>query len=157
MMKDNDFHCGFSAAGLGMSETRDRLALPRFPRRHALVRELPVVMDEPGRGAGYLPVIQLIKDWNNEPGSRTAMIDEGPPAGTDAVTAAKIAVVVHALCDRDEHPIPDWVMRARSPQETTLVPGIDLRSWFGRRMRARAPAACHYHRVYFSVENLVST
>lgn len=135
----------------------DQLALPRFPRRYSLVRELPDAMSEPGRGAGYLPVIQLIKDWNNEPGSRSAMIDEGPPADTDAVTAAKIAVVVHALCARDGHPAPQWVMQARSPQETTLVPGIDLRSWFGRRMRSAAPAACHYHRVYFSVENLAST
>lgn len=140
-----------------MGEPGVQSPLPRFPRRHALVRGLPTAMARPGRGAGYLPVIQLIMDWNNEPGLRSSMIDEGPAADTDPVTAAKIAVVVHALCDRDDHPIPEWVMRARSPFETTLVPGINLQSWFGRRMRASAPEACHYHRVYFSVENLAST
>ncbi len=114
-------------------------------------------MAEPGRGAGYLPVIQLIKDWNHLPSCRSAMVDEGPPAGTDPVTAAKIAVVVHALCDRDGHAVPRWVLQARAPQETTLVPGVDLRSGFGQDVRATAPTVCHYHRVYFSVENLDST
>ena len=156
MMNDNDFQSGFGQVPV-MSEPRAQWVSPLFKRRYSLVRELPAAMDEPGRGAGYLPVIQLIKDWNNEPDCRSAMIDEGPPADTDAVTAAKIAVVVHALCARDEHPVPEWAMEARAPYETTLVPDINLHSWFGRKMRATAPAACHYHRVYFSVENLVST
>lgn len=156
MMNDNGFQSGFGRVPV-MSEPRAQWVSPLFVRRYSLVRELPAAMSEPGRGTGYLPVIQLIKDWNNEPGYRSAMIDEGPPADTDAVTAAKIAVVVHALCARDEHPVPGWAMEARAPYETTLVPDIDLRSWFGRKMRATAPAACRYHRVYFSAENLAST
>ena len=85
-------------------------------------------MTEPGRGPGYPPVIQLIKDWNYLPPCRSAMISEAPPAGMDPVTAAKIAVVVHALCDRDGHAVPGWVRRARARQEATLMPGVDLRA-----------------------------
>ena len=127
------------------------------PRRFVLVGELPAAMSEPGRGQGYLPVIQLIKDWNNEPSCRGAMVDEGLLEGTDAATAAKIAVVVHALCERDGHRVPRWVLDSRAPDETTLVPGVDLQSGFGRRMRDAAAPVCRYHRVYFSVENLDST
>ena len=156
MMNNNDFRSGLKSS-LTVSEPRVQWVSPLFERRHVLVRDLPAAMGLPGRGTGYLPVIQLIKDWNNEPGCRSAMIDEGPPADTETITAAKIAVAVHALCARDEHPVPQWVMDARAPYETTLVPDIDLRSEFGQQMRATAPAACHYHRVYFSAENLAST
>ena len=75
--------------------------LPRAPLRrrpYMVVGELPAAMAVPGgRGAAYWPVIQLIKDWNNQPESRELMLAGGLPEGTGAVAAAKIAAVVHAL------------------------------------------------------------
>ncbi len=126
-------------------------------RRYVVVGELPAEMATPGRGAGYLPVIQLIKDWNNQPESRARMLAGGLPAGTDTETAAKIAAVVHALCERDAHPLPDWVTAAVASGDVALVSSVDLTTPYGQDMRASAPKACRHHRVYFSMKNLYST
>ena len=93
------------------------------------------------RGAGFWPVVQLIKDWNNQPESRVQMLAGGPPEDTDAVVAAKIAAVVHALCQRDGHPPPTWVNSARSPVEVALVPDVDLSSPSGQRLSDNAPGS----------------
>ncbi len=131
---------------------------PLLARRYTVVGELPAAMAIPGgRGAGYWPVIQLVKDWNNQPESRALMLAGGLPEGTDATAAAKIAAVVHALCQRDGHPPPEWVASARSPVDVALVPDVDLESPYGRRLRRDAPGVCRYHRVYFSVVDLRST
>ena len=136
---------------------RDRVG-PLLARRYTVVGELPAAMAVPGgRGAGYWPVVQLIKDWNNQPESRAPMLAGGLPEGTDATVAAKIAAVVHALCQRDGHPPPKWVASARSPVDVALVPDVDLESPYGRRLRRDAPGVCHHHRVYFSVVDLRST
>ena len=125
---------------------------------YMVVGEIPAAMAVTGgRGAGYWPVVQLIKDWNNQPESRARMLSGGLPEGTDATVAAKIAAVVHALCQRDSHPLPAWVLSARSPVEVALVPDVDLASPYGRRLRDNAPGVCAYHRVYFSVVDLRST
>lgn len=68
IVKGNDLDCGLRRTGLDGGQARVQSPLPRFPRRHALVRGLPAAIARPGRGAGYLPVILLIMDWNNEPG-----------------------------------------------------------------------------------------
>ena len=130
---------------------------PLLARRYVVVGELPALMAIPGRGAGYLPVVQLIKDWNNQPESRELMLAGGLPAGTDPTAAAKVAAVVHALCQRDAHPLPEWVPAARSPVDVALVPDVDLESPYGQRLRRDAPGVCRYHRVYFSVVDLRST
>ena len=133
-------------------------AAPLLARPYVVVGELPEAMAEPGgRGAHYWPVLQLIKDWNNQRDARERMLAGGLPADTDATTAAKVAAVVHALCARDGHPVPPWVMQARSPVEVPLVPAADLASPFGQRMRQSAPTVCGYHRVYFSAATLDST
>ena len=55
---------------------------PLLARRYTVVGELPAAMAVPGgRGAGYWPVIQLIKDWNNQPESRASMLAGGLPEG----------------------------------------------------------------------------
>ena len=131
---------------------------PLLDRRYVVVGELPDAMAIPeGRGAGYWPVLQLIKDWNNQPESRELMLAGGLPEGADATAAAKVAAVVHALCERDGHPVPSWVQQARSPVEVPLVPAAELESPYGQRLRQAAPAACHHHRVYFSAVTLEST
>lgn len=123
-----------------------------------VVGELPAAMAVTGgRGAGYWPVVQLIKDWNDQPESRELMLAGGLPEGTGAVTAAKIAAVVHALCLRDGHPLPEWVLSARSPVDVALVPEVDLASPYGQRLRQNAPGVCRLHGVYFSVVDLRST
>ncbi|MCY3806406.1 MAG: hypothetical protein OXG91_07940 [bacterium] len=121
------------------------------------VSELPAALAEGGRGAGYLPLVQFIKDWNRMPWCRGAMLDGPPPERTDPEVAAKIAAVVHALCDVDGEPVPDWVPAAVASRDVPLVPRLNLESEFGRRLRATAVAACRHHRVWFSAELLDST
>lgn len=130
---------------------------PLRPRRYLMVSELPAMMAEPYYEGQDRLLYQFIKDWNNWPSCRRAMLDDSPPHGTDIGTAAKIAVVVHALCDRDQHPILAWVWESRAPHATILVPGIGLDTGFGRLIRESAPDACALHRVYFSAEDLEST
>ena len=61
-----------------------------------VLSDLPAAMaDTGGRVAGYWPVIQLFKDWNNQPESRDLMLAGGLAEGTDTVIAAKVAAVVH--------------------------------------------------------------
>lgn len=69
----------------------------------------------------------------------------------------QIAAVVHALCLRDSHPLPEWVLTARSPAAVALVPAVDLASPYGQRLRQNAPGVCRFHRVYFSAVDLRST
>ena len=131
---------------------------PPAARTDVVVGEIPAALaTSRGRGAGYGPLMQLIKDWNNCPESRELMLAGGLPANTDAVSVAKIAAVVHALCQRDGHLLPSWVLSARSPVKVALVPVVDLESPFGQRLRSNAPGVCHFHRVYFSVVDLQST
>ena len=126
-------------------------------RRYMTLAELPAGMATSGRGAGYLPVMQFIKDWNNQPESRASMLAGGLPAGTDTQTAAKVAAVVHALCDRDAHPLPGWVAAAVACEDIPLVNAVDLTTPYGQETRASAPEACRHHRVYFSARDLYST
>ena len=137
---------------------RRRRVGPLRSRPYVVVSELPAAMAVPGgRGAGYWPVVQLIKDWNNQPESRELMLAGGLREGVAAVTAAKIAAVVHGLCQRDGHPLAGWVLSARSPVDVALVPDVDLASPYGQRLREHAPGVCGFHRVYFSVVDLRST
>ena len=66
------------------------------------------------------PLIQFIMDWRRFPGQRRQVLAEAPPADTDEVIAAKMATVVHALCERDGLEAPEWVHQHR------LVPAIGL-------------------------------
>ncbi len=131
---------------------------PLQSRPYVVVSELPAAMAIPGgRNAGFWPLIQFIKDWNNQPESRALMLAGGLPEDTEATTAAKIAAVVHALCQRDGHRVPEWVHSKRSNVDVPLIPHVDLKSPHGQRLRQNAPGVCHYHRVYFAPVDLRST
>ena len=105
---------------------------------HLRLSDLPVALAVGGRGSGYLPLVQFIKDWNRMPWRRDAMLPGRLPVGTPRDTAAKIAAAVAA-------------------SDIALVPGGDLGTPFGRDIVASAPAACRRHRVYFGAELLDST
>lgn len=99
--------------------------------------------------------------WAQNPDSREAMIADPPKPGWRWVRGrrrdlARIAAVVHALCARDEVPIPQWVWEHRSPEHISMSsrsealfgpppkedPRTDWRYW-------DAPDACNWHRVWF--------
>ena len=116
-----------------------------------------------GRGR-IVELVQLCKDWARLPGLREAMIVEPPRRrrwyhrfGPRRHDLARIAAVVHALCDRDGHPVPGWVHQHRSDRPLCFN-GSPLRdSDYCRHLRATAPRVCHYHNVFFdhaSIEDI---
>lgn len=94
------------------------------------------------------PVLQFVADWNRS-GNRSALIGDAPSYdGDDGVLLPTIATLVHALAQRDNVPVPEWVLAQRSSVDVLMFGG-DPEGWYGRWVRPRAPAACSYHRVWF--------
>ena len=126
--------------------------------------ELPRWMCRNDRRGHITELVQLAKDWARFPTLRDAMISGAPrrlrwyhrftPRRRDL---ARIAAVVHALCDRDGHPPPDWVWQHRSAKAIH----IDCRplgsGGYDQHIREVAPEACAYHNVWFdppSIEDI---
>ena len=60
----------------------------------------------------------------------------------------RIAAVVHALCDRDGVPVPDWVWQHRSRRDIHMTASRRRVSSLWTE-HSDAPEACAYHRVWF--------
>ena len=103
-------------------------------------------------------------NWNGwpDPEDRAAMLD-GPPSDTlTEDEKARIAAVVHALCERDGHPLPEWATGHRAARRG----GIRLTAdrpyrdrWrrptaHSRRVKRRTPPAARTHRVWFDAATL---
>ena len=110
----------------------------------------------------YRSLKQFIMNWNNwpSPKDRAAMLD-GPPS--DEMTEdeqARIAAVVHCLCERDSHPVPEWVhgKRARRRGGALLFgdqcSGLLGLDGYGRLIKRDTPARARSHRVWFLPETL---
>ena len=98
-------------------------------------------------------LVQFVMDWRRYPEQREAVVASPLPAGTDEVVAAKMAAVVHALCDRDGVTVPAWVSGCRVAVEIALF-GAFVDTPFGRRIRRSAPRVCADHGVWFSADLL---
>ena len=81
--------------------------------------------------------------WGENRDGQEHMIVGGPSEGINAATAAKIAVVVHAQCDRDGHPLPCWVTEGRSPPTSPECPA----STSNRRSAGRCARRPHQRAV----------
>jgi len=99
------------------------------------------------------PLVQFVMDWRRYPGQRDAVLAAPPPPGTSDLVAAKMAAVVHALCDRDDISVPEWVHQCRIEPETALF-GVPLYSGFGEVVRRRSPRVCRAHGVFFGADLL---
>jgi len=111
--------------------------------------------DDDNRGR-VVELRELCKQWaHTDQAHRAAMISAAPRRYRwwHCFTArrhdlARIAAVVHALCDRDGIDVPAWVWQHRSRRNI----GMNATR---RRVSAlwtehsNAPAACAYHRVWF--------
>ena len=110
---------------------------------------------------GVTVLIQLAKDWACFPSLRDAMIVDPPkrwhcwhrftPRQRDL---PRIAAVVHALCDRDGHPVPDWVWQHRSSKPIDIDSRPVEDSGWDQHIRRIAPAACAYHAVWFDPRDI---
>lgn len=98
----------------------------------------------------------FVKDWAQEDSvGRAAMIVEAPRRArrhhrfTRRRDLPRIAAVVHALCDRDSVPVPNWVWEHRSPKPVAITDAVRMGTDYTRLVQAEAPSACAYHQVWF--------
>ncbi len=118
--------------------------------------DIPELMCDNGMRGRVVDLCELCKQWaHTDSAHRAAMVTEPPqryrwwhrfsPRRHDLV---RIAAVVHALCDRDGVPVPDWVWQHRSRHDL----GFCSSRWSVSSLwveNPEAPAACAYHKVWF--------
>ena len=112
----------------------------------------------------YRALKQFIMNWNNWPSyeDRAAMLDGPPHKSMSRDEKARVAAVVRCLCQRDGHPIPKWVRRARpSRLGVALVDDLPIRSSrlgtlspFARSVRDETPKPAAAYRVWFEPATL---
>ena len=117
---------------------------------------MPALMAEDDQRDRLVALRVLVKDWAQNPHAREQMIAEPPRRHRwhHRFTArrhdlARIAAIVHALCDRDDVEVPAWVHKHRSPKPISITDSISMSGAYGQLLRAEAPQACHRHNVFF--------
>ena len=133
------------------------LRLPRrateLPEALAIARELEAI------AAATLAVHTVVKGfcvtWRHHPTERAQMVDTGPDvAAADPYDLATTAAVVRGLCERWDHPTPDWVEGIVAPTEITYMGKRMSDTPLDRIRKAKAPPACHTHHVYYEADLL---
>ncbi len=117
------------------------------------VQRLAAELVDPSWRDADRPLVQFVMDWRRYPEQRDAVLATVPPPATSELVQAKMAAVVHALCDRDHVTVPDWVHRCRTEPEIALF-GAYLHTPYGQRIRGRSPRVCAVHGVWFSADLL---
>ena len=124
---------------------------PSFRVRRRVAAELPAHMvGKTLLEAYHTPLLQFVADWNRSP-AKANMIEMVPSyEGADPYLLPSIASVVHALVNRDNLPVPDWVWKHKLGEPWVLFcePG-ETGSYFWQRGMENAPSTCAHHRVYF--------
>ena len=103
----------------------------------------------------HVPLVSLIKEWDNWPAEREQMIAEEPVSDRED-DLCRVAAVVHALCERDSVKIPDWVWQHRSGKPIAWGPSFPTSGGLWERMIEHAPPACAYHNVWFDYQFISS-
>lgn len=116
-------------------------------QRRLRAADVPLLYRECGT-RWAVPLSALIREWEWWPGEREGIVAD-EPAGAPADDLCRIAAVVHALCDRDGVPVPEWVWRHRSPEPIAWARELPSSGPSWDRAAAHAPAACGYHNVWF--------
>ena len=122
--------------------------------RRVRAADLPPAMT-PTLPREHVPLTSLVKDWEDFPAEREAMIAD-PPTGDDTDDLCRIAAVVHALCDRDGTAIPDWVWEHRSETPIAWGKSVPMTGFIWEQTIANAPPACEYHNVWFDYQFISS-
>ena len=112
----------------------------------------------------YRAILQFIMNWNNWPDhdDRAAMLDGPPPDTLSEDEKARIAAVVHCLCERDSHPLPEWMRKYRANRRggVRLISDRPYRnrwgwaSGFNRTIKKRTPRSARHYKVWFDAETL---
>ena len=146
MRHDKPFQGTWVSPHLRASEFTPRLRASEIPA--ALERDRHI------RRAEQCFLVQLTRDWHNRPEEREWLLSGEPPAGCDLYDLAKVAAVIRGLCERDDYPIPAWIVGVRAPSEIVMLLNIPLEE-FDSQMKEDCPSACAVHGVYYEADFLV--
>lgn len=124
----------------------------RMKPRCLISTDLPELMADSGFLTLTRPLSQFIADWNTWHFMREEMIAAKPEC--EMFYLARIAAIIHALCDRDKVPVPDWVWEEKLPEPEIIVPRISSDSDWGALIISEAPQVCEYHNLYFQPDML---
>ena len=125
------------------------LPAPHWTYRMLSARDLPAEMEVPDiRGPFSVPLSQFVMDWNWSDHPAGLILETPVYEGGNQLLLPSIAVVAHALADRDGVALPGWVSKHRAPEDVLLFGG-NIHSPLGEWIRNHAPPACEYHRVWF--------
>ena len=137
--------------------TPARIVRPDVTRRALLLAaDLPPLMSVPPSvdpDPRSTPLLQFIWDWNVALDKAALIVDAPVYGGDDPLLMPSVAVVVHALSDRDGVPVPAWVLGHRAPADAMLF-GWAFDGPYARWVRRRSPAVCAHHRVWFHPRTL---
>ena len=136
-----------------------------WPQRQLLgACDLPALLAVDDNRGRVVALRELVKRWACVPEQRAAMIEVAPRRHrfydrwfTARRDLARIAAVVHTMCDRDGVPAPGWVSKHRARRPIGIVASLDPDSEYGRAVLADAPEACAEHGVWFDqtmIENV---
>ena len=120
--------------------------------------ELPEVLarDRDVLRAAATALVQFCRDWRAWPEDREWMLEGAPDLdANDPYDLAKVAAVIRGLCERWQHPTPDWIEGIRAPTAILLfLEDTPLHPPYERQVRALAPPACAQHGVYYEADML---
>jgi len=122
--------------------------------RRVRAADLPAAMGSTA-SREHVPLVSLVKDWEDFPGEREAMIADAPQ-GEDLADLCRIAAVVHALCERDGATIPSWVWEHRSEVPIAWGKSVPMTGFIWDQTIANAPPACKHHNVWFDYQFISS-
>ena len=116
------------------------------------VDSVPMLVEQmhiPDPRGRFRPMLMFIRFWNDHPDRRTEMLAD-PPYDGEHFYVTLAAATVHALCQRDGMPVPEWVWNYRLDEDRFMT---------GDRVSTSAdtsesPLLCYYHRVHFKAFNL---
>jgi len=128
---------------------------PIRPRRWVLATELPKIMSAQPARKRWRALRLFARDWAKNPDRRGGMAATGPafhrwwhrwhPRRRDDLP--KIAAVVRAVCERDEHPVPGWVAQHKARRHIDIITCERLA---GTQIpMLGCPPGCAEHRVWF--------
>lgn len=118
--------------------------------------QIPRWMAYDDRRGRIVELRELCKQWaHTDQAHRVAMVEQMPRPHRwyhrftrRRRDLTRIAAVVHALCDRDGVPVPEWVWRHRSRRDIGLTASRGPVSSLWKE-HTNVPDACRYHRVWF--------
>ena len=130
------------------------LVAPLFHKTYMSVGDIAEACENRKVSYTARQLYQFIADWNSRPENREEMLKGLPSASNTIFQQAAIATVLHALCDRDNMPLPVWARDVKNPTEITLD-GIEIsENDFGSLVKAEAPMVCTEHNVYFEASEM---